>query len=65
MIRAREALGFEKVRWIGSHARFHHPGSSVVIVPVHSGQDIGRGLLQKILRDAQVTPAEFLEALNG
>ena len=65
VIRALEVLGFEEVRRRGSHARFRHPDARVVTVPVHRGQDIGRGLLQKILRDAQVTPGEFSEALNG
>jgi len=36
----------------------------VVTVPVHRGQDVGRGLVRKILGDAQITPSEFLEALN-
>ena len=65
VIRALEALGFQIVRQRGSHARLRHIDTRVVTVPVHRGHDIGRGLLRKILRDAQVTPAEFLEVLNG
>jgi len=40
-----------------------HPDGRVVTIPVHSGQDIGRGLLRKILRDAELTWEEFLELL--
>ena len=64
VIRALEALGFEIVRQRGSQARLRHPDARVVTVPVHRGQDVGRGLVRKILGDAQITPSEFLEALN-
>ena len=64
VIRALEALGFGIVRQRGSHARLRHPDGRVVTVPVHRGQDVGRGLVRKILRDAQITPSEFLEVLN-
>ena len=30
------------------------------VVPVHPGRDIGRGLLRKILRDAELTRDEFM-----
>mgnify|MGYP001612719032 CR=1 FL=1 len=35
------------------------------LVPKHGGEDIGRGLLRQILRDANITPEEFLELLNN
>ena len=65
VIRVLEALGFQVVRQRGSHARLRHPDARVVTMPVHRGRDIGRGLVRKILRDAQVTPAEFLDVLNS
>ena len=64
VIRALEALGFEIVRQRGSQARLRHPDARVVTVPVHRGQDVGRGLVRKILGGAQITPSEFWEALN-
>jgi len=64
VIRALEALGFEIVRQRGSQARLRHPDARVVTVPVHRGQDVGRGLVRKILGGAQIAPSEFLEALN-
>lgn len=36
----------------------------VVTVPVHPGQDISRGLLRKILRDADITPDELRDLLK-
>jgi predicted RNA binding protein YcfA (HicA-like mRNA interferase family) len=63
IIRALERAGFQTVRQRGSHVRLKHEDGRVVTVPVHGTQDIGRGLLRKILRDAELTPDEFLELL--
>ena len=63
VVRVLEGIGFEAVRQRGSHARFRHPDGRTVTVPIHSGKDIGRGLLRKILRDAELTPDEFRELL--
>ncbi len=56
LIRALERDGFTRVRQTGSHLRLAHPDGRVVTVPVHQGQDVGRGLLRKILRDVELTP---------
>jgi len=63
VIRALEDAGFRIVRQRGSHVRMTHPDGRVVTVPVHAGRDIGRGLLRKILRDAEITREAFLELL--
>jgi predicted RNA binding protein YcfA (HicA-like mRNA interferase family) len=63
LIRALELAGFQVVRQRGSHVRLKHDDGRAVTVPVHSGQDVGRGLLRKILRDAELTPEEFLKLL--
>lgn len=65
VIRALHKLGFEVVRQRGSHVRMRHPDLRIVTVPVHAGQDLGRGILGKILRDAQLTRQEFLGALRN
>jgi predicted RNA binding protein YcfA (HicA-like mRNA interferase family) len=56
--------GFEIVRQRVSHVRLKHRDGRVVTVPVHSGHDIGRGLLRKILRDADLSREQFVELLN-
>ncbi len=61
---ALERAGFQMMRQKGSHVRLRHPDGRVVTVPDHGGQDIGRGLLRKILRDADLTPDEFAELLK-
>jgi len=61
LIRALERTEFQAVRQRGGHVRLKHDEGRVV--PVHSGQDIGRGLLRKILRAAELPPEEFLKLL--
>jgi len=60
VIRALESLGFEVIRQKGSHVVLRHPDGRRTVVPVHRGEDIGKGLLRKIVRDAQVDVDEFL-----
>lgn len=64
VIRALEKAGFRRIRQKGSHVRMRHPDGRAVTVSVHPGQDIGRGLLRKILRDAKLTREAFLELLG-
>lgn len=64
VLRALEKGGFRLVRQKGGHARLRHDDGRVVTIPVHPGQDIGRGLLRKILRDAELTRETFLDLLR-
>lgn len=63
VIRYLESLGFAQARQRGSHKFFRHPDGRAATVPDHRGEDLGRGVLAKILRDAQSSPAEFLSYL--
>jgi predicted RNA binding protein YcfA (HicA-like mRNA interferase family) len=63
VITALERTGFQVVRQRGSHLRLRHEDGRVVTVPAHKGQDIGRGLLRKILRDADLNPEDLLRLL--
>ena len=63
LIKALQRSGFEVVRQSGSHVRLRHPDGRILTVPVHAGQDVGRGLLRKILRDADLSVEELLELL--
>lgn len=63
LVRVLEGIGFEAVRQRGSHLRLKHADGRTVTVPMHSSKDVGRGLMRKILRDAELTPDEFLELL--
>lgn len=61
VIRFLESLGFVQVRRKGSHKFFRHPDGRTATVPDHRGEDLGRGILAKILRDAESRPDEFLD----
>lgn len=65
VLRALERAGFQVVRQRGSHARLKHADGRVVTVPVHAAQDIGHGLLRKILRDADLTVEDLRRLLEG
>ena len=64
VISVLKKLGFEVARQRGSHLRLRHSDGRVVTIPVHSGQDIGKGLLRKILRDAELSRDEFIDLLE-
>ena len=64
LIRALERAGFQIIRQRGSHVRMKHADGQVLTLPVHPGRDIGRGLLRKILRDAELTREEFIALLE-
>jgi hypothetical protein len=42
-------FGLEVVRTKGSHHFLQHPDGMCTVVPVHRGENIGRGLLAQIL----------------
>ena len=48
-----------QVRQKGSHVRLEHPDGRKTSVPIHSGENVGVGLLRKILRDINLTPNQF------
>ena len=63
-IRALEALGFVQVRQRGSHVvlRKDTPSGAVgCVVPLH--RELAIGTLRGILKQAGVTPVEFMEKL--
>jgi predicted RNA binding protein YcfA (HicA-like mRNA interferase family) len=64
VIGALERAGFEVVRIKGSHCFLRHQSdpSRQTVVPVHR-RDLPPGTLRAILRQADLTPAEFLDLL--
>ena len=51
---------FLPIRQKGSHVFMRHPDGRATVVPVHSGETIGPGLLSKILTDVELTKEELL-----
>jgi len=64
VVKALQKAGFDVVRRKGSHVLVRHPDGRTTVVPVHKGEDLGRGLLRKIIHDADLTKEEFLELLK-
>ena len=62
VIKTLEKHGFVKIRQKGSHVRLRHKDGRVTSVPNHPGQDIGKGLLRKILLDTELTLNQLLSA---
>jgi len=64
LIAVLERLGFKhRALTATSHRRYVHPDGRRTTVPMHQGQDIGRGLLRKALKDIDVSPEEFQKLL--
>ena len=61
-VRALEKLGFVQVRQRGSHVVMRS-GDRGCSVPMH--RELKTGTLRGVLKQAQVTEGEFLEALRG
>jgi predicted RNA binding protein YcfA (HicA-like mRNA interferase family) len=54
LLAALAKAGFTVIRVKGSHHFLRHEDGRSTVVPVHSGETIGPGLLHKILRDCQL-----------
>jgi predicted RNA binding protein YcfA (HicA-like mRNA interferase family) len=52
-------LGFAKVRQKGSHAFFSHKDGRSTVVPFHSGEDLGRGIIHSILNDIEISREDY------
>ncbi|MCS6937175.1 MAG: type II toxin-antitoxin system HicA family toxin [Candidatus Bipolaricaulota bacterium] len=61
--RILEKLGFQRIRQSGSHVVYRHPDGRWTTLPIHSGKDVAKGTLRKIIRDLEITVDEF-EALR-
>ncbi len=60
-VRALGKAGFKRASQRGSHVKLRHADGRVAIVPMHD--ELARGTLRSILRQADVTPDDFLQLL--
>lgn len=58
MTKILEQKGFVLARRRGSHWIYRKPGFPLVVVPVHN-KEIKRGLLAKIIKDAEIDISEL------
>lgn len=61
LIKFLEKLGFILIRQKGSHCFYRHPDGRSTVIPMHPGEDIGRGLFLDILKDIKLSPKDFLK----
>ncbi len=54
-----KSLGFNQARQKGSHRFFKHTDGRTATVPDHGGENLGRGLVSKILNDVEISKEDF------
>ncbi len=61
LIKQLMRFGFEVTRIKGSHHFLKHSDGRCTTIPVHSNEEIGRGLLSKILTDCEIQINELVK----
>ena len=64
LIKILAKTGFKPIRQKGSHVILRHPDGRTTVIPMHPGEEVGRGLLMKILRDVGLTKEEYLTLIK-
>ena len=52
-------LGFKFDRQKGSHAYYKHADGRSIAIPMHAGEDLGKGLIREILRSIVLSVADY------
>ena len=65
MIKYLQSAGFEQVRQKGSHKFFKHHDGRTATIPDHKGEVLGRGLINKILKDTEIDKKDFIKWCRG
>ena len=63
VVKALGKAGFQVLRQRGSHVYLKHTDGRATVVPVHKGESLGRGLVSKIMQDAELSREEILKLL--
>lgn len=63
LVAALKRAGFILARTKGSHHVLKHADGRTSVVPVHAGEQIGPGLLARILKDCDMTIEELRKLL--
>ena len=65
VIKVLENIGFQRIRQKGSHVFMRHPDGRTTIITMHPGEDIGKGMIRKIINDVKITRDEWLEMVDS
>ena len=63
VVRALENIGFRQIRQEGSHLFMRHPDGRTTLIPIHPGEKIGKGMIRKIINDAELTRDTWFELI--
>ena len=61
VIKALENMVFKQIRQKGAHLFMRHPDGRTTLITIHPGEDIGKGMIRKIISDAKLTRDEWLK----
>jgi len=62
LVKIIKKVGFEFKRQQGSHMFFEHSDGRTTVIPNHPGEEIDRGLLNKIVKhDLKIDREDFLK----
>lgn len=64
IVKALAKIGFMSIRQHGSHLVMKHPDGRITVVPLHKGEELGRGILRKIAKDAKISREELMQILG-
>jgi predicted RNA binding protein YcfA (HicA-like mRNA interferase family) len=64
IVKALAKIGFKSIRQHGSHLVMKHPDGRITVVPVHKGEELGRGILRKIAKDVKISREELMQILG-
>ena len=64
IIKALEKVGFQSIRQKGSHLFLEHPDGRTTVLPIHSSKDLKVNLINKILKDVEISREEWIELIQ-
>lgn len=59
LLKILQEFGFVIVRQKGSHVFLAHEDGRMTLIPLHKGEDVGRGLLRSIIRQTGIPLERF------
>ncbi len=64
LLKLLQKNGFRVVRTKGSHHFIAHWDGRCTVVPIHGKEELGPGLLRKILRDLEMSVEQLVDLLQ-
>ena len=52
-------IGFQMIHQKGSHVRYKHLDGRMTVVPIHANEDLGKGLINEILKQSKISRDEY------